>query len=104
MLSRALATTRTSIVARRLSAAALDLPPKVRIQQDQYHHVHAYTLAIKIGTKVIISSCSTFKLQFDNFINGEFTPPVDGAYFDNISPIDGNPFIQAARSNKASLL
>lgn len=41
----------------------------------------------------------TFKTRYDNFINGVFTAPVSGEYFDNISPIDGLPFTQAARSN-----
>lgn len=42
----------------------------------------------------------TFKERYDNFINGNFVPPVHGKYFDNISPIDGNVFTQAARSSK----
>jgi len=41
--------------------------------------------------------------KFDNFINGEFVAPVDGQYFDNISPIDGKPFIKAARGTKADI-
>jgi aldehyde dehydrogenase len=40
----------------------------------------------------------TFKSHYDNFIGGKFVPPVNGAYFDNISPIDGKPFTKAARS------
>ena len=41
-----------------------------------------------------------FKDRYDNFIGGEWTKPVNGAYFDNISPITGEPFTQAARSTK----
>lgn len=40
-----------------------------------------------------------FKPQYDHFINGEFVAPIDGAYFDNISPIDGQVFTRAARGN-----
>ena len=40
-----------------------------------------------------------FPPQFGNFINGKFVPPIDGQYFDNVSPIDGKVFIKAARSN-----
>ncbi|OKL40601.1 aldehyde dehydrogenase [Pontibacter flavimaris] len=36
----------------------------------------------------------------DNFIGGRFVPPVKGTYFDNISPINGKVFAQAARSTK----
>ncbi len=32
-------------------------------------------------------------------LSGKFVPPIDGLYFDNISPIDGKVFIKAARSN-----
>lgn len=42
----------------------------------------------------------TFKERYDNFIDGKFVPPIQGKYFDNISPIDGKVFTQAARSSK----
>jgi aldehyde dehydrogenase len=45
----------------------------------------------------------TFKPKYDNFIGGKFIPPTDGQYFDNISPIDGKVFTQAARSTKADV-
>ncbi|CAE7498636.1 aldA, partial [Symbiodinium microadriaticum] len=44
-----------------------------------------------------------FPANFGNFINGEFVAPVDGEYFDNVSPIDGQVFIQAARSNSKDI-
>ncbi|MGB2904911.1 MAG: aldehyde dehydrogenase family protein [Candidatus Dechloromonas phosphoritropha] len=39
-----------------------------------------------------------FKAKYDNFINGKPTAPVKGAYFDVVSPVNGKPFTQAARS------
>ncbi len=39
-----------------------------------------------------------FKKKYDNFIGGEWVAPIKGIYFDNISPIDGVVFTQAARS------
>ena len=39
-----------------------------------------------------------FKAKYDNFINGQWTPPVKGEYFDNITPINGQAYCQAARS------
>ncbi len=45
----------------------------------------------------------TFKTRYDNFIGGEFTAPVHGEYFENISPINGQPFTQAARSTKEDI-
>jgi aldehyde dehydrogenase len=45
----------------------------------------------------------TFKPKYDNFINGQFVAPVDGQYFDVISPINGKVFTQAARSTAADV-
>ncbi len=44
-----------------------------------------------------------FKDHYDNFINGKWTAPVQGKYFDNISPIDGKPFTKAAHSTKEDI-
>lgn len=41
-----------------------------------------------------------FKSRYENYIGGIWTPPVSGEYFDNISPVTGKVFTQAARSNK----
>ncbi|MFB6349040.1 acetaldehyde dehydrogenase ExaC [Moraxella marmotae] len=40
-----------------------------------------------------------FKEKYDNFIGGKWVAPVDGEYFDDISPVDGKPFAKVARSN-----
>jgi aldehyde dehydrogenase len=45
----------------------------------------------------------TFKDRYDNFINGKWTAPVQGKYFDNISPIDGKVFTKAAHSSKEDI-
>ncbi|HET7866730.1 MAG TPA: aldehyde dehydrogenase family protein [Burkholderiaceae bacterium] len=39
------------------------------------------------------------KPQYDNFINGRFTAPVKGQYFDVITPISGKVYTRAARSS-----
>lgn len=44
-----------------------------------------------------------FKAHYDNFINGKWTAPVRGRYFDNISPIDGKVFTKVAHSSKEDL-
>jgi aldehyde dehydrogenase len=44
-----------------------------------------------------------FKAHYDNFIDGKWTPPVLGRYFDNISPIDGKVFTKVAHSSKEDL-
>jgi len=39
-----------------------------------------------------------YKARYDNFIGGEFVAPVEGEYFDVITPITGKPYTKAARS------
>ncbi len=41
-----------------------------------------------------------YKAKYDNFIGGKWVAPVDGQYFDNISPITGKAFCQIARSTE----
>lgn len=45
----------------------------------------------------------SFWEQYDNYINGQWTRPANGKYFDVISPIDGKVFTKAAHSSKEDL-
>ncbi len=40
-----------------------------------------------------------FKSHYDNFIGGSWVAPIDGEYFENISPVNGEVFCKIARSN-----
>lgn len=40
-----------------------------------------------------------YKARYDNFIGGKWVPPVQGQYFDVITPISGRTYTQAARSS-----
>lgn len=40
----------------------------------------------------------TFKSRYNNYINGEWTAPVRGNYFENPSPVNGKVFCEVARS------
>jgi aldehyde dehydrogenase len=44
-----------------------------------------------------------FKARYDNFIGGKFVAPVQGEYFDVITPITGKPYTQVARSNSKDI-
>jgi aldehyde dehydrogenase len=44
-----------------------------------------------------------FKQQYENYIGGEWTAPVDGEYFDDTSPIDGSLIARVARSNSKDI-
>ena len=44
-----------------------------------------------------------FKNQYENYIGGEWVAPVDGEYFDNISPVDGSLIAKVARSNSKDI-
>ena len=42
----------------------------------------------------------TFKSQYENFIGGTWVAPVDGNYFEAVSPIDNQVMTKVAQSNK----
>ncbi|WP_424972455.1 aldehyde dehydrogenase [Dinoroseobacter sp. S76] len=46
---------------------------------------------------------SPFKDRYDNFIGGKFVAPVEGRYFDNVTPITGEVVGQIARSSAADV-
>ncbi|WP_186578481.1 aldehyde dehydrogenase [Aquibacillus kalidii] len=52
-----------------------------------------YEIPNRPGAKV------NFKERYDNFIGGEWQAPVNGKYFDNISPVTGKVFCKVARSS-----
>ncbi|HEY0609263.1 MAG TPA: aldehyde dehydrogenase family protein [Chitinophaga sp.] len=54
------------------------------------------TTAAPVGN---VASRPQFKERYDHFIGGQWVAPESGEYFDNISPIDGMVFTQAARGN-----
>lgn len=45
----------------------------------------------------------TFKPHYDNYINGKWTAPASGKYFDVITPLDGTLMTKAAHSNAQDL-
>ena len=45
----------------------------------------------------------SFKSRYDNFIGGEFVPPMDGRYFENPSPVNGKTFCEVARSSSKDI-
>ncbi|MBE0484449.1 MAG: aldehyde dehydrogenase [Bacterioplanes sp.] len=49
------------------------------------------------------NSIVQFQAQYGNYIGGEFVPPVNGRYMDNVSPVNGAVFCQVARSDAADI-
>jgi aldehyde dehydrogenase len=45
----------------------------------------------------------TFRTRYENFIDGRWTPPLGGKYFENSSPIDGAVFCEVPRSQAADI-
>ncbi|WP_374594963.1 aldehyde dehydrogenase family protein, partial [Aquabacterium sp.] len=56
-----------------------------------------YALPGAAGAKI------AFKTRYDNFIGGKFVAPIDGQYFDVITPITGKPYTKAARSGASDV-
>ncbi|MCW8843934.1 MAG: aldehyde dehydrogenase [Rhodobacteraceae bacterium] len=46
---------------------------------------------------------SPFRSRYDNFIGGKFVAPVNGKYFDNVTPITGAKVCEVARSDAADV-
>ncbi len=48
-------------------------------------------------------SVVSFKSRYANFIGGEWVAPVEGRYFENVSPVNGQPFCEIPRSSAADI-
>ncbi|MCL9780688.1 aldehyde dehydrogenase [Vibrio sp. S4M6] len=48
-------------------------------------------------------SAFSFKERYNNFIGGQWLAPVNGEYFDNISPVNGKSFCQVPRSTQRDI-
>ncbi|NDH49270.1 MAG: aldehyde dehydrogenase family protein [Proteobacteria bacterium] len=46
---------------------------------------------------------SPYKEKYDNYIGGKWVKPVDGQYFENITPLSGKAFCEVARSNEKDI-
>jgi len=44
-----------------------------------------------------------FEKRYDNYIGGEWIPPAEGRYFDNITPVTGEVFCEVARSSQKDI-
>src|ERR1700692_1265445 len=45
----------------------------------------------------------SYESRYDNFIGGEWVAPVAGRYFENLTPVTGQPFCDVARSDAADV-
>ena len=45
----------------------------------------------------------TFRKRYQNFIGGRWVEPVNGKYFENVSPVTGKPFCEVPRSDAADV-
>src|SRR6188474_2869103 len=50
-----------------------------------------------------LNSRVALRPRYENFIGGKWVAPVDGGYFDNVSPITGKTVCQIARSSAADI-
>ena len=45
----------------------------------------------------------SFKPRYENWIGGEWVPPVKGGYFENVSPVNGKVFCEVARGTSEDI-
>ncbi|MGT3733606.1 aldehyde dehydrogenase family protein, partial [Salmonella enterica subsp. enterica serovar Typhi] len=60
-------------------------PPSTRIQPSEY----GYPLKLKA--------------RYDNFIGGDWVAPADGEYYQNLTPVTGQPLCEVASSGKKDI-
>ena len=48
-------------------------------------------------------SLMSYESRYGNHIGGEWVPPVEGLYFDNPTPVTGQTFCEATRSDEADI-
>ena len=48
-------------------------------------------------------SLMSFPSRYENFIGGQWVPPAKGQYFEALSPVNGQPFCEVARSTDADI-
>ncbi|BAC19435.1 putative aldehyde dehydrogenase [Corynebacterium efficiens YS-314] len=48
-------------------------------------------------------SIVNYEKRYDNYIGGQWVPPVEGQYMDNITPVTGEVFCEVARSTAADV-
>src|SRR5210317_712388 len=87
------------------SANRLPRPAARMIACMRYCSANRFLLAMLKGQALTAQRIKTmalpkpeFKSRYENFINGEWTPPAGGAYFANPSPVDGADFCEIPRS------
>jgi aldehyde dehydrogenase len=69
----------------------------MEVQRDKEEFIMIYSRPGEAGAVVSI------KNRYDNYINGEWTPPVGGEYFENITPVTGQVFCEVARSGEEDI-
>jgi len=81
-------------------------PVRPQIQNNVRHVMKLFGRASAADTPAAPNSVAVgldLPDMFGHFIGGEFVEPLEGKYFDNPSPINGKPFIKAARGSKADI-
>ena len=58
------------------------------------------TIYARPGTADALMS---FESRYDNFIGGEWVAPAGGKYFENLTPVTGQPFCEVARSDGSDI-
>jgi hypothetical protein len=58
------------------------------------------TVYARPGTE---GSLMSFQSRYENYIGGEWVAPTAGRYFENASPVTGQPFCEIPRSDEADI-
>ncbi|KAK0358991.1 hypothetical protein LTR94_033098, partial [Friedmanniomyces endolithicus] len=59
--------------------------------------------ALMTKPEFVRAATPKYKARYDNFIGGQWVPPVNGRYFENTSPVNGRVLCEVARSDAADV-
>src|SRR5258707_5297344 len=91
----------TSAVHWHSSGSSLSRPAKYRAEYSPFKHVRSTQM--NHAEMQFLTTEFPYKKQYGNSIGGEWVKPVGGEYFDNVSPITGEPFTSIPRSREADI-
>lgn len=74
-----------------------------KISVDEQSREKTGSVKVRFNLYYFMQIFIELRAKYDNFINGKWVPPVNGRYFDNISPIDNKVITKAAQSSKGDI-
>jgi aldehyde dehydrogenase len=80
--------------------AQCTVPAQPPLCSNPVHRKPSGDITMNMAEIANLGIANPFKKQYGNFIGGQWVAPIDGQYFENSSPINGQVFTAIPRSNE----